>query len=160
MGATNRASISPNPRGLLLTANTWSGKQTLATNTAICWRDSEIRALSTSDGVLLIEADTTLNLNTTDGDTNIGTAGNTRIGSGSSFVLIDSTGDMTLPGELKHEGSTLSFFNKALVSQAAAYTPTNVSTDRSYDADTVAIAELADVVGTLIADLQTYGLLQ
>lgn len=30
--------------------------------------------------------------------------------------------------------------------------------NRSYDADTVAVAELADVVGTLIADLQTIGL--
>ncbi|MCH9731625.1 MAG: hypothetical protein K0U84_18445 [Actinomycetia bacterium] len=37
---------------------------------------------------------------------------------------------------------------------ATAYTPTNVSTDRAFDADTVAVAELADVVGTLIADLQ------
>jgi hypothetical protein len=40
------------------------------------------------------------------------------------------------------------------------YTPTNVSTDRAYDADTVAVAELADVVGTLIADLQSKGILQ
>jgi len=39
----------------------------------------------------------------------------------------------------------------------SAYTPTNVSTDRSFDADTVVIAELADVVGTLIADLQSRG---
>lgn len=38
------------------------------------------------------------------------------------------------------------------------YTPTNVTTDRSFDADTVLIAELADVVGTLIADLQTVGI--
>lgn len=39
------------------------------------------------------------------------------------------------------------------------YTPTNVTTDRSFDADTVVVAELADVVGTLIADLQTFGIL-
>lgn len=38
---------------------------------------------------------------------------------------------------------------------AQTYTPTNVTPDRSYDADTVAVAELADVVGTLITDLQT-----
>jgi len=43
---------------------------------------------------------------------------------------------------------------------SAAYTPTNVTTDRSFDADTVAIAELADVVGTMIADLQTAKLLR
>lgn len=30
---------------------------------------------------------------------------------------------------------------------------TNVTPDRAYNADTVAVAELADVVGTLIADL-------
>lgn len=42
---------------------------------------------------------------------------------------------------------------------SSAYTPTNVTTDRAYDADTVLVAELADVVGTLIADLQAKGLL-
>lgn len=40
-----------------------------------------------------------------------------------------------------------------------AYTPTNVSTDRAFDADTVLVAELADVVGTLIADLQAVGVI-
>lgn len=65
---------------------------------------------------------------------------------GNELVTITSTG--------------LGFFATAPTAQAAAYTPTNVTPDRSYDADTVAIAELADVVGTLIADLQLYGLLQ
>lgn len=40
------------------------------------------------------------------------------------------------------------------------YTLTNVTVDRTYDADTVLVAELADVVGTLIADLTAIGLLQ
>lgn len=44
-------------------------------------------------------------------------------------------------------------------SSTGTYTPTNVTTDRAFDADTVAVAELADVVGTLIADLQALGLL-
>lgn len=39
------------------------------------------------------------------------------------------------------------------------YTPTNVTTDRSYDADATTINELADVLGTLIADLQTSGVI-
>lgn len=38
------------------------------------------------------------------------------------------------------------------------YTPTNVTTNRSFNADTVVVAELADIVGTLIADLQIIGL--
>ncbi len=44
-----------------------------------------------------------------------------------------------------------------LLAQVATYTPTNVSADRSFDADTVLIAELADIVGTIITDLQTVG---
>lgn len=40
-----------------------------------------------------------------------------------------------------------------------AYTPTNVATDRAFDADSTTTAELADVLGTLIADLQTQGIL-
>jgi hypothetical protein len=40
-----------------------------------------------------------------------------------------------------------------------AYTPTNVTTDRSYDANATTLDELADVVGTLIADLQARALL-
>jgi len=34
-----------------------------------------------------------------------------------------------------------------------AFTSTNVTTDRDFDADTATTAELADVVGTLISDL-------
>lgn len=58
----------------------------------------------------------------------------------------------------------LKFFDGAGVAQtvlsgaaSAAYTPTNVTTDRSYDANNTTINELADVVGTMIADLQTAG---
>lgn len=40
------------------------------------------------------------------------------------------------------------------VSQQAAFTPTNVTPDFAFDADTVLVPELADVVGTLIATLQ------
>ena len=52
------------------------------------------------------------------------------------------------------------FFGTTPAVIASAYTPTNVVTDRSYDANSTTTAELADVLGTLIADLQTYGLLQ
>lgn len=40
----------------------------------------------------------------------------------------------------------------------AAYTPTNVTTDRAFDADATSTAELADCLGTLIADLQALGI--
>ena len=54
----------------------------------------------------------------------------------------------------------IGFFGAAVASRPSAYTPTNVSADRAYDANATTTDELADVLGTLIADLQTLGLLQ
>lgn len=39
------------------------------------------------------------------------------------------------------------------------YTASNVTEDRSFDADSTSVAELADVLGTLIADLRAKGLI-
>lgn len=53
----------------------------------------------------------------------------------------------------------LGFWNATPVVRPAAYTPTNVTADRGFDANSTSIDELADIVGTLITDLQTIGLL-
>lgn len=94
-----------------------------------------------------------------------------RLGATSGTQYVDLTTNQTVAGEktfadpaefsdaLAHTGTTLGFFGQTPAVQPAAYTPTNVTPDRSFDANTVLIAELADVVGTLIADLQTLGLL-
>jgi len=47
-----------------------------------------------------------------------------------------------------------------VVGVSGTYTPTNVSTDRSYDADSTTLAEVADVLGTLIQDLQSADVIQ
>ena len=47
----------------------------------------------------------------------------------------------------------------SILSPSSAYTPSNVTTDRTYDADSTSVEELADVLGTLIADLQTANIL-
>jgi hypothetical protein len=57
-------------------------------------------------------------------------------------------------------GSSIGFFGTNPAARASAYTTSNVTPDRAFDADTVVVSELADVVGTLISDLKTYGLLQ
>jgi hypothetical protein len=41
---------------------------------------------------------------------------------------------------------------------AQTYTATNVTTDRAFDANSTTLDEIADVVGTLLADLKTIGL--
>jgi hypothetical protein len=49
--------------------------------------------------------------------------------------------------------------NGVLATTSDWSTITNVTPDRSYDADATSTAELADVLGTLISDLRTKGLL-
>jgi len=56
-------------------------------------------------------------------------------------------------------GITITGTTVSLTSTPGTYTPTNVVTDRSYDANATTTAELADVLGSLIADLQTIGLI-
>ncbi len=41
-----------------------------------------------------------------------------------------------------------------IITSSPTYTPTNVNTDRAFDADSTSTEELADVIGTIIADLQ------
>lgn len=60
--------------------------------------------------------------------------------------------------EIRIQDAKLGFFNTAPVSKPSAYTTTNVTTDRSYDANATSIDEIADVLGTLIADFKSLGL--
>ena len=53
----------------------------------------------------------------------------------------------------------IGFFGTAPTAQPGAYTTSNVSADRSFDADSTTLDEVADVLGTLIADLKTLGLI-
>lgn len=80
-------------------------------------------------------------------------------GSGVNAALWVTAGATVLDGVLQHGGSTLGFYGATPVAQSAAYTPTNVTTDRAYDANATTVNELADVLGTLIADLQATGII-
>jgi hypothetical protein len=75
-------------------------------------------------------------------------------GSQNPAVTIDTTADITIGAA----GAAVGFFGTSPANQTSAYTPTNVTTDRSFDANATDINELADVVGTIIADLQSFGL--
>lgn len=70
------------------------------------------------------------------------------------------SGALEIDGDLNHDGANVGFYGVAPVARPAAYTPTNVTADRAYDANATTVAELADVVGTMIADLQAVGLFQ
>lgn len=92
---------------------------------------------------------------------------NPDIVTGGDRVLIGATGDddlllndIEIDGVLNHDGATIGFFGVTPAARASAYTITNALTDRAYDANSTTIDEIADVLGTLIADLKLYGLLQ
>jgi len=87
--------------------------------------------------------------------------------SGGSSNTINGSSSLTLQNEesviLVSNGGAGAAGNWEIVARGfekgPAYTPTNVTTDRSYDANATTIDEIADVLGTLIADLQTTGII-
>jgi hypothetical protein len=77
-----------------------------------------------------------------------GAANRLDLASGDSFNIVN--------GDFTHAGTNFGIHGSS-APQSAAYTPTNVTTDRAYDANATTLDELADVLGTLIADLQAKG---
>jgi hypothetical protein len=83
--------------------------------------------------------------------------------SGTSDVLTVVGNDFSdnLTGPTSLVGTNVVLGNMPLSANGGGtYTATNVTPDRAFDADTVLVAELADVVGTLIADLRAKGIVQ
>jgi hypothetical protein len=70
------------------------------------------------------------------------------------------TVDRTQTKMLQILGNKIGLFGVTPVVRPSAYTITNGTTDRTYDANATTIDELADVIYTIIADLQSLGLLQ
>lgn len=53
---------------------------------------------------------------------------------------------------------TIGFYGVTPAARSSAYTVSNRTTDRAYDANATSLDEIADVLGTVILDLQTVGL--
>lgn len=79
--------------------------------------------------------------------TALGTDGSVKVrdGGGNTVFEADSVG--------------FGLYGTTPVAQSPSYTITNVTTDRAYDADATSVDEIADVLGTLIADLQLTGII-
>jgi hypothetical protein len=68
-------------------------------------------------------------------------------------------GEVRIGGALDHNGTTVGFYGVTPVVRSSAYTVTNATTDRSYDANATTVDELADVLATLLADLKLTGII-
>lgn len=73
---------------------------------------------------------------------------------------LTASSTLTMGGALDHNGTTVGFYGVAPTTRQTGYTTfANLVTDRTCDANTVVIAELADIVGTLIEDLKATGII-
>ena len=83
-----------------------------------------------------------------------------------TYIKIDKDGkvfinqNLEVGSDFSHIGAKIGFFGAAPVIQSAEYTSANVTTDRSYDANSTSIDEIADVLGTLISDLKLLGIIK
>ena len=76
----------------------------------------------------------------------------------SSFGLwLDDTIGATIVRVKAKDSAGTVVTGAALAGPPATYTESNVTTDRSFNANSTTIDELADVLGTLIADLRARG---
>lgn len=71
-----------------------------------------------------------------------------------------SNGTFKVNNDLYHAGSNVGFYDVTPTPRATGYsTFANLTTDRTCDASSVTVAELADIVGTLIEDLKKTGII-
>lgn len=94
---------------------------------------------------------------TSTGPVNITTGDASSTTSGGIFLTTGTAG--TTRGGISLDAPFIGFYGTTPAAQSAAYTITNVTPTRTYDADSTTLDEIADVLGTLIADLQLTGLI-
>lgn len=70
------------------------------------------------------------------------------------------TGAAELDGALNHDGTTVGFYGVTPVTRPATFTVTNHTADKTYDANASTVDELADVLGSLLIDLNACGIIQ
>lgn len=70
-----------------------------------------------------------------------------------------ASADLSLTTRVSTEESTRASQVTSITAGSPAYVVTNLTTDRTYDANATTTDELADVLGTLISDLRTRGVL-
>lgn len=85
-----------------------------------------------------------------------GGTGNIRLAGAANFSLQDVEDTLVLI----FDGTNWLEVSRQSLVPSAAYSPSNVTTDRTYDANATTIDEIADVLGTLITDLQARGLVE
>jgi hypothetical protein len=75
-------------------------------------------------------------------------------------LIIHNDKSLEIEGAINHDGAAIGFFGTAPAAQNTGWTAfANLLTDKTCDANSTTVAELADILGTLIETLKGYGLL-
>lgn len=80
------------------------------------------------------------------------------LGNVSPTEPLEVTGNAKITGEIKHTGNKVGFYNATPVLQPAAYTIANDTPTRTLDVATATLADVANVLATLIRDNKAQGL--
>lgn len=105
--------------------------------------------------VIIAQAHSTQTTNLVEYRNSSGTLQLAIAGNGRDFVIDTTTGSKIGTGTTQKIG----FWNATPVVQSTGWSVTNEASDKSFDADSTSIDEIADVLGTLIETLKTYGIL-
>ena len=92
------------------------------------------------------------------GDTTLYRSASNTLRTGGSVVVdvgLTVVGNASIGGS----GVSIGFYGATPVAKSSAYSISNATADRSFNADSTTVDELADVVGTLITDLKNMGLI-
>lgn len=149
------------------TSITGDGALTVAATAAILSLDGTTIETSataiTADAALVISSGTAdHNITLKSGNNGAGDSGDVLVDTGTAtgtagVVTIGGTSAVSV--NIGRSGGNVGFYGVAAVARSSAYAVTNVTPDRAYDANATDTNELADVLGTVIADLQALGLL-
>ena len=74
-------------------------------------------------------------------------------------LVVDTNLTVSTDVSLAGASGKVGFYGTTPVVQSSAYTTTNVTTDRTFNADSTTLNEMADVLGTLISDLKATGII-
>jgi hypothetical protein len=92
------------------------------------------------------------------GDTNLYRSAADTLRTADSLV-VDTNLTVSGNASVGGSGGSIGFYGTTPVARQTGYTISNVTTDRTYNADSTSLNELADVVGTLINDLKSVGII-
>lgn len=113
-----------------------------------------------NDADFRVESDTDVNALYVDASANTVQVGAATASDSAKFYVsgkISASGAVEVNGDLLHDGTNIRFHAGTGAAQSTGWSVTNVTPDKSFDANSTSIDEIADVLGTLITHLLTRG---